>query len=311
VGTPPLIALAPDRSLEYAREAVVEAGGRLVGVDEAEALVWTSPFGPDALAATIADARAAGAPLRWVHLRFAGVEDFARQGLFTDELLWTCGKGVFAEPVAEHALALMLAGLRDLPVRLRARSWGTQSGVSLYDGNVTILGGGGITERLIELLTPMRTNVTVVRRSGRPVEGAARVVTQDKLLEALNGADAVVVALALTAETEGIINARALSHMQPHAWLVNVGRGKHVVTDDLVRAVQGESIGGAALDVTEPEPLPDGHPLWDLPNVIITPHTANTFEMALPAMRERLAENVRRFARGEPLIGTVDPALGY
>jgi phosphoglycerate dehydrogenase-like enzyme len=183
--------------------------------------------------------------------------------------------------------------------------------VSLYDGHVTILGGGGIAERLIELVTPMRTEVTVVRRSDAPVPGAARVLPPDGLDDALQTADAVVVALALTPETEGIIDGRALEQMQRHAWLVNVGRGEHVVTDDLVHALSNNAIGGAALDVTDPEPLPDGHPLWSLPNVIITPHTANTFEMAVPAMKARIVENVRRFAKGEPLVGTVDPTLGY
>ena len=99
--------------------------------------------------------------------------------------------------------------------------------------------------------------------------------------------------------------------MEPHAWLVNVARGRHVDTDALVRALGDGRIGGAALDVTEPEPLPDGHPLWSLPNVIVTPHTANTQEMAVPLLSARITENVRRFAAGEDLVGPVDGSLGY
>jgi phosphoglycerate dehydrogenase-like enzyme len=109
----------------------------------------------------------------------------------------------------------------------------------------------------------------------------------------------------------GVIGAGELARMEPHAWLVNVARGRHVDTGALVEALRAGAIGGAALDVTEPEPLPDGHPLWDLPNVIVTPHTANTQEMAKPLLGRRITENVRRFAAGEPLIGPVDVSLGY
>ena len=99
--------------------------------------------------------------------------------------------------------------------------------------------------------------------------------------------------------------------MATHAWLINVGRGAHVVTDDLVAALREERIGGAALDVTDPEPLPPGHPLWSLPNCIITPHIANTPEMGLPLIAARVRENTARFLAGEPLIGLVDVRLGY
>jgi phosphoglycerate dehydrogenase-like enzyme len=99
--------------------------------------------------------------------------------------------------------------------------------------------------------------------------------------------------------------------MERHAWLVNVARGRHVVTDDLVTALREGEIGGAGLDVTEPEPLPDGHPLWSLPNCLITPHVGNTQEMARPLLAQRITANVRRFATGEDLIGPVDVDAGY
>ena len=113
----------------------------------------------------------------------------------------------------------------------------------------------------------------------------------------------------------GIIEARLsrdeLEMMESHAWLVNVARGKHIVTDDLVHALTNGIIGGAGLDVTEPEPLPDGHPLWTLPNCIITPHVGNTPEMAIPLLSERITQNVRLFARGQDLLGPVHADLGY
>ncbi len=110
---------------------------------------------------------------------------------------------------------------------------------------------------------------------------------------------------------EYLIGARELALLPDGAWLVNVARGAHVVTDDLVEALRARSIGGAALDVTDPEPLPDGHPLWSLDNCLITPHTANTWEMAGPLFAERVGANVGRRLRGEPLLGLVDPTLGY
>jgi phosphoglycerate dehydrogenase-like enzyme len=99
--------------------------------------------------------------------------------------------------------------------------------------------------------------------------------------------------------------------METHAWLVNVARGRHVVTDDLVDALRRRAIGGAALDVTEPEPLPTGHPLWTLDNCLITPHTANTWEMAEPLFAERVTANLARYRRGDALLGLVDPVAGY
>jgi phosphoglycerate dehydrogenase-like enzyme len=150
-----------------------------------------------------------------------------------------------------------------------------------------------------------------VRTTPRPMAGAARVVGSDQLDQALTGADVVVVALALTAETTGLIDRRRLDLLAPGATLVNVARGQHVVTDDLIPALDEGPLAGVGLDVTDPEPLPDGHPLWDRPDVIITPHTANTPEMAVPLLSALVTDNVRRYAAGEPLTGLVDPAKGY
>ncbi len=120
-----------------------------------------------------------------------------------------------------------------------------------------------------------------------------------------------MLALALTPRTVGVIGTEELRLMEEHAWLVNVARGRHVRTADLVVALREGWIGGAGLDVTDPEPLPDGHPLWDLANCIITPHVANTAEMAVVPLSARIRENVRRFGAGEELLGPVVPALGY
>jgi phosphoglycerate dehydrogenase-like enzyme len=161
------------------------------------------------------------------------------------------------------------------------------------------------------LLQPLNCHITVVRNRVQPMDGVDDVLESDRMTDALPGADVVVLALSLTPDTEGIISAGELALMDPHAWLVNVARGKHVVTDDLVDALRTGTIGGAGLDVTDPEPLPPEHPLWSLANCIITPHVGNTPEMARPLLFERIEENVKRWASGDELIGLVDTELGY
>jgi phosphoglycerate dehydrogenase-like enzyme len=301
------VALGPSRP-DYAEKAIRDGGGEPVDVGaEVDALVWLDPADLDGLRAALATASSA----RWVQLPFAGVERVAAAGLFDPARTWTSAKGAYAEPVAEHALALALAGLRQLRRRITARSWGEPAGISLYDQPVTILGGGGITASLLGLLAPLRVTATVVRHRPDPVPGAARTVDSSGLHEALASAQVVFLALALTPSTEHIIGAAELAAMRSDAWLVNVARGRHVDTDALVSALTDGAIGGAALDVTDPEPLPDGHPLWELERCIITPHTADTMEMIKPLLGRRIRDNVARFAAGEPLIGVVDPALGY
>jgi phosphoglycerate dehydrogenase-like enzyme len=274
-------------------------------VAEAEALVWGSPTDADGLATILRDAP----KIRWVQLPWAGVEAFV--DLIDDDRLWTCGKGVYAEPVAELALTLALAGMRGLGTYARADRWEPPHGTNLMGAQVTVLGGGGITESFLRLLRPFDCHVTVVRNRAQDMDGADVVLESDRLTDALAGADLVVVALALTPDTEGIISASELDLMEPSAWIVNVARGRHIVTADLVAALQQGVIGGAALDVTDPEPLPEGHPLWSMPNCIITPHVGNTPDMARPLLAERITENVKRFAHGEELIGPVDTELGY
>ena len=301
----PTVAVEPDcwRRMSLA-VAVTAGGGIVVPANEAEGLIWADPQNPHLLGPVLESAP----QLRWIQLPYAGIEPYL--GFLDDDRLWTCGKGVYAEPVAEMALGMLLGGMRGLTTYIPARSWLGPEGRNLRGARVTILGGGGITTELLKLLEPFGCDVTVLRRHPAPMPGA-NVVGPASLPDMLGGADAVVVALALTAETRGTIDAAALDAMPEHCWLVNVARGEHVVTDDLVAALGSGSIAGAALDVTDPEPLPDGHALWDLPNCIITPHVGNTPEMGLELLDRRVTENVRRYAAGEPLLGPVEVALGY
>ena len=299
------IAVGP-RPADWAVDAIRRGGGEPVRLDQDPVgLVWTDGAAMDALRGALRPG------ISWVQLPQAGIERVFEAGVIDHARRWTSAKGAYADPVAEHALALVLAGLRLFKVRARASSWGEPAGVSLFGQPVTVVGGGGIATVLLRLLEPFGTPVTVVRRQAVSLPGAARTLGPDRLAEALAGARAVVLTPALTPETRGMIGPAELAAMEPYGWLVNVGRGGLVDTRALVDALRAGQIGGAALDVTDPEPLPDGHPLWDLPNCVITPHTADTEEMTRPLLAVRIAENVRRLTAGQELVGQVDPDLGY
>jgi phosphoglycerate dehydrogenase-like enzyme len=161
------------------------------------------------------------------------------------------------------------------------------------------------------MVTPLGCRVIAIGRSGKPLEGAERTGTPQHLIPFASEADFVVVAAAFTPETKHMFGAAVFEAMKESAWIVNVARGGLIDTDELVAALRNGAIGGAALDVTEPEPLPDGHPLWEMDNVIVTPHIANTWDMAVPELIALVERNVRHFAAGEPLEATVDVGAGY
>lgn len=302
------IALAPEGLRTFLREAVLAGGARIVPIAEAEGLVWTSPT-PRHLDDDLAHILGAHPGIRWVQLPWAGIEAFL--DVLDHDHVWSAGQDVYSEPVAEHALMLALAGLRDLKLRARASSWTKPSGLSLLGGRVTIVGAGGITRSLVRLLEPFGCALTIVRRRGEPFPGAVRTLDLSRLADACSDADVVFLACSLTPETRRCVDARVLGRMKNTAWLVNVARGGIVDTEALVDMLAREAIGGAALDVTDPEPLPPEHPLWHSPRCLITPHVGNTPEMAVPLLSERVRENVRRRAAGEALLGLVDVKAGY
>ncbi|MEE9415514.1 MAG: D-isomer specific 2-hydroxyacid dehydrogenase family protein [Acidimicrobiales bacterium] len=302
------IAVAPGTLVEMHDAfvaAVVRAGGTIAPLSTATGLIWADP----GAAASFPNVVAQMPNLEWVQLPYAGVETF---GTYLDPAYtFTCGKGSYALPVAEHVITLALAGLRNIWRFSNATSWGERTGRNLLGANITILGAGGIASEVVRLLEPWRCRVTVVRRSATQFPGAAQTMAVSNLHDAVATADVVVVAWALTEQTRGLVDANALAAMRDDAWLINVGRGCHVVTADLVAALESGTIAGAALDVTDPEPLPAGHPLWAIPNCIITPHVANTAEMGLPLIAQRVEENTRRYLNNQPFVGLVDIDAGY
>jgi phosphoglycerate dehydrogenase-like enzyme len=285
-------------------EAAVERGGGTVSeAAAAEALVLVE--GNNLRDVPLHDA------MRWVQSSSAGNDHLIRAGLVDETRVWTSAAGVYAQPIAEHALGLLLMAARNLHAYARSRTWQRLEARMLSESTVGVVGAGGIGAAVVARLEALGARTIAITRSGRTVERATESGGPELLPQLLATSDFVVLSVPLTRETRRLIDERALEQMQRHAWLVNVARGGLVDTDALVTALRAERIGGAALDTVDPEPLPQGHPLWSLPNAIVTPHTAATRGEWLPLLADRVAENVARFARGDPLLGTIDLERGY
>jgi phosphoglycerate dehydrogenase-like enzyme len=288
----PVVHVAPDsdRAIE---DAVSAAGGRIGPLDEADALVWL-----DSNPKSFPDALPDG--VRWVQLPSAGVETWLDR--VDGSRAWTSAAGAYGLPVAEHALALMLAGARRLADCARASTWTAPPAAPLDGATVAIVGAGGIGRALMRLLEPLDVRVIAVTRRGR--EGT---LPADRLGEALPDAHHVVVAAPATADTRHVIGAAELEAMRADAWLVNIARGSLIDTDALVAALARGAIAGAALDVTDPEPLPAGHPLWRQPGLLISPHVGGASSAFFPRADRLMAAQLARFAAGQPLENVVKP----
>lgn len=302
----PRIHLGPDHETVLAG-GIERGGGVLVPLADADAVVWTQ--GPDTFPARLPDS------VRWVQLPYAGVEPWLAAGLVDDRRVWTSAAGAYAGTVAEHATLLLLAGVRGLAEQARATSWRVGENHArvgtLYGSTVAIVGCGGIGRAMIPLLTAFGAQVLAVTRSGVPVPGAAETVAASRTAEVWSRADHFVIAAPATADTVHLVDADTLARMKPTAWIVNVARGTLIDTEALVRALRDNTIGGAALDVTDPEPLPAGHPLWTLSNALITPHIANPPMGLTRALAAHVTTNVQRFAAGDQLLAVIDTERGY
>ncbi|WP_433599070.1 D-isomer specific 2-hydroxyacid dehydrogenase family protein [Nocardia sp. CA-135953] len=296
------------------RKAVVEGGATVADLPQARALIWAGGPGefPDELPPSV----------EWVQLPAAGVEDWFTAGILArhPEVRFTSAAGAFAASVAEHALMLLLAGVRYLPEHLRAGSWRQYDFFphvgTLHGKTVTIVGAGGIGRALIPMLVPLGAHIIAVNRSGRPVTGpgipdTVETLPAEHLARIWPRTDHVVIAAPATPETKHLVGAEELARLKPSSWVINVARGSLIDTDALVAALASGAIAGAGLDVTDPEPLPDGHPLWVLPNAIVTPHDSNPPQLRLAAFADHVGANVQRFTTGRDLLAPIDIKRGY
>jgi phosphoglycerate dehydrogenase-like enzyme len=341
-GAPTAIALSPilsaryrSRDLERIRAAA--PGARLVTVsvegladgpmDDVEVMLrgWITSDAFDRLLAR--------APhLAWVHSATSGVERALTPAALERGLVVTNARGVFSRPIAEYVLMMILSVSRRLPQLLelqRERTWQPLEGAELRDVTVGIVGLGSIGRAVGALATAFGCRVVAVRRraDGGPAAGWGGVAGCDErplgevmldrvggpetLPELLGESDFIVLAAPLTPETEEMINDESLAMVKPGAWLINVARGRLIDERALLRALRDGPLGGAVLDTFRDEPLSPMSSFYDLPNVIVTPHTAWSSGRVLDRSVELFCDNLRRFAKGEPLLNVVDPTAGY
>lgn len=263
---------------------------------------------------------AAAQSLQWIQVVEAGVEDCIDEpAVAAGRYLLTNMRAISAPVIAEHSIGMLLALTRGLTVsipRQASGTWSTDFGsqplLTLQGKTLLVVGLGGIGGEIAKRAQALGMRVIAIRGSSRErPPGVDYVGLSDELPQLLGQADVVANALPLTAETRGLFDAKAFARMRPSAYFLNVGRGGTVVTDDLVAALESRRLAGAALDVTDPEPLPKDHPLWRAPNVVITPHNSNTSDLGTEAQRRIIAENLRRYLAGEPMLSVVDTTRGY
>ena len=253
--------------------------------------------------------------LKWIQSSAAGLDHCLTPETITSDIVVTSASGLFAEPVAEQTLALILGLLRSLPIFFRAqqkREFIRRPTRDLSHTTVGIVGLGGNGTRIAEVLRPFHTRIlaTDIYTNEKPAY-VDELWPAEQLDRLLTASDIVILCVPLNAATQGMIAAPQLGRMKPGALLINVARGPIVVEKDLVAALQSGHLGGAGLDVTEIEPLPVDSPLWDLPNVIITPHVGAQCSRRADTTTELICENLRRYFDGRPLINFVDKKLGF
>ncbi|WP_286013426.1 MULTISPECIES: D-2-hydroxyacid dehydrogenase [Nocardia] len=251
--------------------------------------------------------------LRWVHVGATGVDAVMFAELIDSDVVVTNTRGVFDGPIAEYVLAQILEFAKDLPESLRLQQrhvWRHRESERVAGASVLIVGTGPIGRAIARLLRAVGMRVRGLGRTARTGDPDFGVVGTDLHAE-LPAADYVVAVAPLTPRTRHLFDARAFAAMKPHARFINVGRGELVVTDDLVAALRTGSLAGAALDVVDPEPLPVGHALWDLPNVHLTPHNSGDFRGWRDEIVTAFADNFRKWIDGRPLDNVVDKRLGY
>ena len=263
------------------------------------------------------------ANIEFVQHCFTGVNQLIDAGVITDDgVPWCNAAGAFAQPVAESALGLLLSQAHHHKRFALEATWDgareiDESQAWLYtpkghtSKKVAIFGAGGIGQELISMLQPFGVHITAVNRSGRQVAGADVTVALADATSVWSEADFIVLIMPLTEETNGLVDAAKFKAMKKTAILINVGRGKLVNTDDLVDALRSGEIAGAGLEVVDPEPLPNDHPLWGLKNCTMTPHMGASWQVADFHLGEIFNANAAAWEEGKPLPTHIDPKAGY
>lgn len=261
--------------------------------------------------------------LRWVQSPAVGVGSLMFPELLASGVVVTSARGVRARAMAEHVLGVTIALARQFPLAIRAQAaheWaqerleGSDSRIrTLAGSSMGLIGLGAIGTEVAKIAAPFGFRITAIRRRvDQPIpEGVDRVWAPDRLLDLLAESDVIVLAAPHTPQTKQLIGRRELQRVKPGAFFINVARGKLVDDEALVDALRQDRLGGAALDVFTKEPLDAASPYWDLPNVIVTPHTSGALRDYWTPLVALFSENLRRFDRGDPLLNIVDKIAGY
>ncbi|MDR3566126.1 MAG: D-2-hydroxyacid dehydrogenase [Negativicutes bacterium] len=259
---------------------------------------------------------AAAPRLKWVHALSAGVENLIFPELQTADTILTNSKGIHGIPISEHVFALILAFSRGLNLYIRqqtAKEWKRQKEFTteIHEKTLGIVGLGSIGRELAKKAKGLGMNVVAVKREITSEIFVNKLYTPDQLEEMLGVADFVVVALPLTEETNGLFGLRQFAAMKPSAYFFNIARGAIVREKDLVGALEKGLIRGAGLDVFEEEPLPQSSPLWDRPDVIITPHVGGQSPPYLDRAIKLFVDNLTRYTENREMVNLVDKIKGY
>jgi phosphoglycerate dehydrogenase-like enzyme len=266
------------------------------------------------------DVFASASRLRWVQSPAVGVGSLMFPELLASPVVITSARGIRARSIAEHVLGVTIALARAMPAALRAQTahrWAQEEleteARTLQGQRMGIVGLGAIGLELVKIAAPFGFRISAIRRRAGepPPDGVEAVWTPDRLPDLLSQSDVVVLAAPHTPETKRLIGRAQLDRMKRGALLVNIARGKLVDDEAVIDALRDGRLGGAALDVFSQEPLDASSPYWDLPNVIITPHTSGAMKDYWTPLVALFSDNLRRFEKGEPLLNVVDKVAGY
>jgi len=303
----------PPRLAEVEKLAEVrltKAGGLAEALDGADVLYQWHSFSP-----ALRENWGAASSLQWVHVTAAGVSQLMFDELIRSDVTYTNSRGVLSRAIAEFALGFVLDMAKDAQGSFRLQQqqrWQHRVTRKIHGQRALVVGTGSIGREIARLFRAVGMDVDGAGRTGRSGDvDFGRIHSSADLAGIVHGYDVVVLAAPLTAETSGLVGADVLAAMKQSAYLINVGRGPLVDTGALTEALASGAIAGAALDVVHPEPLPEGHALWAMENVIITPHMSGDTDDYLDDLGTLFVDNLKRYCSGEPLENVVDKALGF
>jgi phosphoglycerate dehydrogenase-like enzyme len=295
---------------ELAEVRLTKAHGLAEALDGADVLYQWHSFSP-----ALRENWGAASSLQWVHVTAAGVSQLMFHELVASDVTYTNSRGVLSRAIAEFALGFLLDLAKDAQGSFRLQQqqrWQHRVTRKIHGQRALVVGTGSIGREIARLFRAVGMKADGAGRTERHGDvDFGRIHSSAALAGIVDGYDIVVLAAPLTGETRGLVDAKVLAAMKASAYLINVGRGELVATGDLTEALASGAIAGAALDVVHPEPLPEGHALWAMENVIITPHMSGDTNDYIDDLGKLFVDNLKRYRSGEPLQNVVDKALGF